>query len=102
METDDLDTTATVPESLPVVQPVPPPMSAITELKGLELTLSLRILWVQISKQRSKDDSQLHRVSNDQGVELTFDVSWNDLEKFKQNRIPHVISSLQRFAEVRK
>ena len=29
-----------------------------------------------------KDDSHLHRVSDDQGVELTFDVSWNDLERF--------------------
>ena len=34
-------------------------------------------------KTTSKDDSHLHRVSDDQGVELTFDVSWNDLEKFQ-------------------
>ena len=53
-------------------------------------------------KTTSKDDSHLHRVSDDQGVELTFDVSWNDLEKFKQNRIPHVISSLQQFAKVQR
>ena len=53
-------------------------------------------------KTTSKDDSPLHRVSDDQGVELTFDVSWNDLEKFKQNRIPHVILSLQRFAKVQR
>ena len=53
-------------------------------------------------KTTSKDDSHLHRVDVDQGVELTFDVSWNDLEIFKQNRIPHVISSLQRFAKVQK
>ena len=103
METDDPDTTVTVPEPPPVVQLVPPPplpqhriygkreaavvhersvrprielpeedelclctvsrrvfeskfrnMSAITESKGLELALSLRILWVKISKQRPK------------------------------------------------
>ena len=53
-------------------------------------------------KTTSKDDSHLHRVSDDQGIEITFDVSWNDLEKSKQNRIPHVISSLQRFAKVRR
>ena len=29
-------------------------MSAITESKGLEFALSLRILWVKISKQRPK------------------------------------------------
>ena len=34
-------------------------------------------------KTTSKDDSHLHRVSDDQGVELTFDVSWNDLDKFQ-------------------
>ena len=53
-------------------------------------------------KTTSKDDSHLHRVSDDQGVELTFDVSWNDLKIFKQNRIPHVISSLQQFAKVKR
>ena len=42
----------------------------------------------------SKDDSQLRRVTDDQGVELTVDVSWNVLEIFKRNRVPHVISSL--------
>ena len=36
-------------------------------------------------KTSSKDDSHLHRVSDDQGVELTFDVSWNDLENFEAN-----------------
>ena len=34
-------------------------------------------------KTTSKDDSHLHRVSDDQGVELAFDVSWNDLETFQ-------------------
>ena len=34
-------------------------------------------------KTTSKDDSHWHRVSDDQGVELAFDVSWNDLENFK-------------------
>ena len=52
----------------------------------------------------SKDDSHLHRVSDDQGVELTFDVSWNDLEKIKQNRTTHVIyliaSTIRKSAEV--
>ena len=139
METDDPDTTATVSEPLPVVQPVPPPplpqhriygkreaavvhersvrhriscsvferkfrnMSSITELKGLEVTLSLRILWVKISKTTSKDDSHLHRVSDDQGVELAFDVSWNDLEKFqaKPNSSRNLIAStIRKSAEV--
>ena len=35
----------------------------------------------------SKDDSHLHRVSDDQGVELTFDVSWNDLEKSSKTEL---------------
>ena len=53
-------------------------------------------------KTTSKDDSHLHRVSDDQGVELIFDVSCNDLKIFKQNRIPHVNSSLQQFARLQK
>ena len=46
-------------------------------------------------KTTSKDDSHLHRVSDDQGVELTFDVSWNDLEKFqaKPNSSRNLIAS---------
>ena len=149
-KTDDPDTTATVPEPPPVVQPVPPSplpqhrihgkreaavakeasdlassclkrmsclctvscrvseskfrnMSAITELYGLELTLSLRILWVKISKQESKNDSHQHRVSDNQGVELTFDVSRNDLEKFqaKPNSSRNLIAStIRKSAEV--
>ena len=46
-------------------------------------------------KTTSKDDSHLHRVSDDQGVELTFDVSWNDLENFqaKPNSSRNLIAS---------
>ena len=54
-------------------------MSAITEfLKEFQHTLSLRVS--EHLETTSKDDSHLHRVSDDQGVELTFDVSSNDLE----------------------
>ena len=54
-------------------------------------------------KTSSKDDSHLHRVSDDQGVELTFDVSWNDLEIFqaKPNSSRHLIAStIRKSAEV--
>ena len=50
----------------------------------------------------SKDDGHSHHDPDDQGVELRLDVSWNDLGNFKQNRTPHAISSLQRFAKVQK
>ena len=49
-------------------------MSAITELKELEHTRD--------NLGTSKDYSHRHRVSDDQGLELTFDVPSNDLEKF--------------------
>ena len=51
----------------------------------------------------SKDDSHLHRVSDDQGVELTFDVSWKDLENFqaKLNSSRNLIAStIRKSAEV--
>ena len=54
-------------------------------------------------KTTSKDDSHLHRVSDDQGVELTFDVSWNDLDKFqaKPNSSRNLIAStIRKSAEV--
>ena len=49
-------------------------------------------------KTTSKDDSHLHRVSDDQGVELTSDVSWNDLEKFQAtpNSSRNLIASTSR------
>ena len=88
-ETNDPDMTATVPETPPVVQPVPHSplaqhriygqrelfrnLSAITKSKGLANLVGENL------KTTSKDDSHLHRVSDDQGVELTHDVSWNDL-----------------------
>ena len=54
-------------------------------------------------KTTSKDDSHLHRVDVDQGVELTFDVSWNDLENFqaKPNCSRNLIAStIRKGAEV--
>ena len=56
-----------------------------------------------ISETVSKDDSHLHRVSDEQGVELTFDVFWNDLEKFQAK--PHssrnlIASTIRKSAEV--
>ena len=54
-------------------------------------------------KTTSEDDSHLHRVSDDQGVELTFDVSWNDLENFqaKPNSSRNLIAStIRKGAEV--
>ena len=49
-------------------------------------------------KTTSEDDSHLHRVSDDQGVELTLDVSWNDLEKCqaKLNSSRNLIASTSR------
>ena len=35
------------------------------------------------SESTSRDDSHLHRVSDEQGVEFAFDTSWNNLEKFQ-------------------
>ena len=58
---------------------------------------------MEISQTTSKDDSHLHRVSDGQGVELTFDVSWNDLEKFqaKPNSSRDLIAStIRKCAEV--
>ena len=54
-------------------------------------------------KTTSKDDSHLHRVSDDQGVELAFDVLWNDLENFqaKPNSSRNLIAStIRKSAEV--
>ena len=54
-------------------------------------------------KTTSKNDSHLHRVSDDQGVEFTFDVSWNDLEKCqaKPNSSRNLIAStIRKGAEV--
>ena len=51
----------------------------------------------------TKYDSHLHRVSDDQGVELTFDVSWNDLETIqaKPNSLRNLIAStIRQGAEV--
>ena len=51
----------------------------------------------------SKDDSYLHRVSDDKGVELTLDVSWNDLEKCqaKPNSSRNLVAStIRKSAEV--
>ena len=50
----------------------------------------------------SKDGSHLHRVSDDQGVELAFDVSWNDLEnQAKPNSSRnHIASTIRKSAEV--
>ena len=45
-------------------------------------------------KTTSKDDRHLHRVSDDKGIELTFDVSWNDLEKIRAKR--NLIASTSR------
>ena len=49
------------------------------------------------------DDSHLLRVSEEQGVELTFDVPWRDLEKFQAK--PHssrnlIASTIRKGAEV--
>ena len=35
----------------------------------------------KLSEATSRDDSHLRRVSDEQGVELAFDMSWNDLER---------------------
>ena len=54
-------------------------------------------------KTTSKDDSHYHLVSDDQGVELTFDVSWTDLEIFhaKPNSSRNLIAStIRKSAEV--
>ena len=53
--------------------------------------------------QLSKDDSHLLRVSEEQGVELTFDVPWRDLEKFQAK--PHssrnlIASTIRKGTEV--
>ena len=49
-----------------------------------------------------KDDSHLLRVSEEQGVELTFDVPWCDLEKFQAKPHSSRNSSLQRFARAQR
>ena len=134
METDDPDTTATVPEPPPVVQLVPPsPLpqhriygnvklqlctkeasdvassclkrmscscqsaaefsraSSGTCQRPRSLRIGARIVFANSVGENLKASPKitviLHRVSDDQGVELTFDVSWNRSEKFKQNRI---------------
>ena len=55
-------------------------MSVIMVLKELEHFLFFSNC--QISGATLQDDSHLLRVSEEQGVELTFDVPWRDLEKF--------------------
>ena len=77
-------------------------MSAITESKGLELALSLRILLVEISKQRPKMTVicivfPMIKVLNSHL--MCHGTIWTN---FKQNRIPHAISSLQQFAKVQR
>ena len=145
METDDPNTTTTVPEPLLVVQLVPPPPLPQHRIYGKhERSVRLRIelpeedeLFVhsllqsfreqvqeRVSnhgvegigdctvfansvgenlKTTSQDDSHLRRVTDDQGVELTFDVSWNDLDKFqaKPNSSRDLIAStIRKSAEV--
>ena len=151
METDDPDTTETVPEPPLVVQPVPPPPLPQHRIYGkredavvhersvrprielpeedeLFVRSQLQSFREQVQehvsdhgvegigactvfansvgeslKTTSKYDSHLHRVSDDQGVELTFDVSWNDLDKFqaKPNSSRNLIAStIRKSAEV--
>ena len=57
----------------------------------------------QNSEATLKDDSNLHRVSEEQSVELTFEVPWYDLEKFQAK--PHssrnlIASRIRKSAEV--
>ena len=150
-ETDDPDTTATVSEPPPVLQPVPPSPVPQHRIYGkreaavvhersvrprIELPEEEELFCVQSAadvreqvqehvsdhgvegigaytvfansvgeslKTTSKDDSHLHRVSDNQGVELTFDVSWNDLEKCqaKLNSSRNLIAStIRKSAEV--
>ena len=137
LESDDPDTTATVPEPLPVVQPVPPPPlpqhriygkreAAVVHERSVRPRIELpeedeSFVHSQLQsfreqvqevfansvgenvKTTSKDDSHWRRVTDDQGVELTFDVSWNDLEKFqaKPNSSRNLIAStIRKSAEV--
>ena len=54
-------------------------------------------------KTTSKDDSHLRRVTDDQGVELTFDASWKNMDKFqaKPNSSRDLIAStIRKSAEV--
>ena len=56
-------------------------------------------------KTTSKDDSHLRRVTDDQGVEVTFDVSWKNLDKFqaKPNSSRDLIAStIRQSTEVTK
>ena len=68
------------------------------ELKGLELTLSFANSVSENLKTTSKDNSHLHRVSDDQSFELAFHVSWNDLENVqaKRNSSCNLIASTTR------
>ena len=73
----------------------------ITVLKELEHILFSQI--VKNSEATLKDDSHLHRVSEEQGVELKFDVSWCVPEKFQGK--PHssrnlIASTIRKSAEV--
>ena len=75
-------------------------MSVIMVLKELEHFLFYQ---TKNSGATLKDDSHLHRVSEEQGVELTFDVPWCDLEKFQAK--PHssrnlIASTTRKGAEV--
>ena len=76
-------------------------MSVITVLKELEHYLFFSNC--QNSGATLKDDGHLLRVSEEQGVELTFDVPWCDLEKFQAK--PHssrnlIASTIRKGAEV--
>ena len=82
-------------------------MSTITVLKESGLTLFSSVSNSEFSETTSRDDSHLHRVFDEQGVEFAFDVSWNELEKFQAK--PHssrnliaLISLLPRFAIVQR
>ena len=64
---------------------------------------SLSAVDCQQTESRSERDGLLRRVSDEQGVELSFDVPWEGFRDCsRQNRTPHAISSLQRSARVEK
>ena len=77
-------------------------MSVITVLKELE-HFSVFFKTVKTLVQTLKDDSHLLRVSEEQGVEVTFDVPWRDLEKFQakpQCSRKLIASTIRKGAEV--
>ena len=72
-------------------------------LEESELTLFFsNVSTCKTSESTSRDHSHFHRVSDEQGVELAFDMSWNDLEKFQakpnssRNLIASTIRKVQR------